>query len=322
MKKNNKGFSLVEIIIVVAIIAVLVGLISPMFLSHVQKSKKMVDVENMNRAIQAAQIAYADGEYTSGQIAFVDKSGKLTGEKPAQGYGKGNSTASNVHFEAGCCEKGVYADGQNHQGDYLVVLFPEDGSSQVHVHWVGEQEATEIATASSGTNASDKTYTMAKLYVSGDYDEAGNMTFAKAVLSGRSSAVACKNKNGVDTVSFNTLFGIEDYVLNEGVSGKPIETWLKEQDLEVKCVSTKVLTCIDTTESSLTMGQVYEATQYLYYGDGNQKGDANQKCAIALYGERTVYAKAVSATGAKYYWDEACTQLVDNKTCTEWTVTE
>ena len=41
---TNKGFSLVELIIVIAIMAVLVGVLAPQFLKYVEQSRKSTDV--------------------------------------------------------------------------------------------------------------------------------------------------------------------------------------------------------------------------------------------------------------------------------------
>ena len=43
MKENNKGFSLVELIIVIAIMAVLVGVLAPQFIKYVESSKQSTD---------------------------------------------------------------------------------------------------------------------------------------------------------------------------------------------------------------------------------------------------------------------------------------
>lgn len=63
-KKDNKGFSLVELIIVVAIMAILVGLLAPQYLKYVEKSRKSADASNLNEMVQAVQVYAADSDTT------------------------------------------------------------------------------------------------------------------------------------------------------------------------------------------------------------------------------------------------------------------
>ena len=46
-RKNNKGFSLVELIVVVAIMAVLIGVLVPTLVRNVEKSKKQKDISTV-----------------------------------------------------------------------------------------------------------------------------------------------------------------------------------------------------------------------------------------------------------------------------------
>lgn len=50
MKKNNRGFTLAELLIVVAIIAVLVAIAIPVFTSQLEKSREAVDLSNVRSA--------------------------------------------------------------------------------------------------------------------------------------------------------------------------------------------------------------------------------------------------------------------------------
>ena len=50
MKKNNKGFTLAELLIVVAIIAVLVAIAIPIFTTQLEKSREAVDAANIRAA--------------------------------------------------------------------------------------------------------------------------------------------------------------------------------------------------------------------------------------------------------------------------------
>lgn len=62
VKMNNKGFSLVELIVVIAIMAVLVGVLAPMFIRYVEKSRQSTDVQNLDSALGVVQAFYADKE--------------------------------------------------------------------------------------------------------------------------------------------------------------------------------------------------------------------------------------------------------------------
>ncbi len=62
MKKemNNKGFSLVELIVVIAIMAVLVGILAPQFLKYVEKSRLQKDNTAISEIANAAKTACAE----------------------------------------------------------------------------------------------------------------------------------------------------------------------------------------------------------------------------------------------------------------------
>ncbi len=58
MKKNNKGFTLAELLIVVAIIAVLVAIAIPVFTSQLEKAREATDMANVRSAYAAAVIEF------------------------------------------------------------------------------------------------------------------------------------------------------------------------------------------------------------------------------------------------------------------------
>lgn len=66
MKKlNKKGFSLVELIIVIAIMAVLIGVLAPTYLGQVTKSKKSTDLQNAQTIATAIAVAAAEADDAS-----------------------------------------------------------------------------------------------------------------------------------------------------------------------------------------------------------------------------------------------------------------
>ena len=61
---TNKGFSLVELIIVIAIMAVLVGVLAPQFIKYVEQSRKSTDIQNAESIKTAVLADIADGKIT------------------------------------------------------------------------------------------------------------------------------------------------------------------------------------------------------------------------------------------------------------------
>lgn len=65
MKKNqkrlgNKGFSLVELIVVIAIMAVLVAVLAPTLIGNIEKSREAKDFNALDSVYSAVQTAYGD----------------------------------------------------------------------------------------------------------------------------------------------------------------------------------------------------------------------------------------------------------------------
>lgn len=61
-KMNDKGFSLVELIIVIAIMAVLVVVLAPQYLKYVERSRNSTDLSNATAIATAFQVYAADPE--------------------------------------------------------------------------------------------------------------------------------------------------------------------------------------------------------------------------------------------------------------------
>ena len=74
-KENKKGFTLAELLIVVAIIAVLVAISIPIFTSQLEKSRDAVSVSNMRAAYAEAQAAWLTGS-DDGTHVVVNKTAK------------------------------------------------------------------------------------------------------------------------------------------------------------------------------------------------------------------------------------------------------
>ena len=81
MKKttNNKGFSLIELIIVIAIMAVLVAIIAPNLTKYLGSSKKNTDKKNADELASQIQTCITDYETENGYIGACSISWSSTG---------------------------------------------------------------------------------------------------------------------------------------------------------------------------------------------------------------------------------------------------
>lgn len=73
---NNKGFSLVELIIVMAIMAVLVGALAPQYVKYLDKSKVSVDTQVAGAVQEAMTITLLDPAIDDTAKPSADSSGK------------------------------------------------------------------------------------------------------------------------------------------------------------------------------------------------------------------------------------------------------
>lgn len=63
-KMDNKGFSLVELIIVIAIMVILVAVLAPQYLKYVEKSRVSTDVQTTVEFINSMQVLASDPDIT------------------------------------------------------------------------------------------------------------------------------------------------------------------------------------------------------------------------------------------------------------------
>lgn len=61
-EKKNEGFTLIELIIVVAILTILVGILAPWYTRYVEKSRQAADMHNAKEIEKALEVALATDE--------------------------------------------------------------------------------------------------------------------------------------------------------------------------------------------------------------------------------------------------------------------
>lgn len=92
-KKNNKGFSLIELIIAIAILVILTGLLAPQFMKYIEKSRLAKDLQSLDSVYTAVQGTLADETAYAGLVTK---------------YKKGTA---GLNIETGVSLKTILADG-------------------------------------------------------------------------------------------------------------------------------------------------------------------------------------------------------------------
>ena len=100
-KRNNKGFTLAELLIVVAIIAVLVAIAIPVFTNQLEKSRESTDMANVRSAYAEVMTKYLE----NGSAASMT----VTAQQKVEGWQTSpqpfimtqiNGTESSIKFDA------------------------------------------------------------------------------------------------------------------------------------------------------------------------------------------------------------------------------
>lgn len=101
-KMNNKGFSLVELIIVIAIMAVLIAVLAPQYMRFIERGRAASDRDNI-KAVQGALEVY----YVDPTGAALQNGDKITMSRSGATYSGSNAAAVNAALEtAGLIQSG------------------------------------------------------------------------------------------------------------------------------------------------------------------------------------------------------------------------
>ena len=125
--KRTEGFTLAELLIVVAIIGVLVAVSIPIFTSQLEKSKQATDLANMRSAKAAEWMTEGMPDWSAGNHYYDVASGRIVTTVPS-GYGKSSKNASEFASELNA--SGIPNDGSP---TYMTLTISDSGV--VSIYW-------------------------------------------------------------------------------------------------------------------------------------------------------------------------------------------
>lgn len=161
MNRKRKGFTVAELLIVVAIVAVLVSVAIPVFIKKTEKAREAYDIYTMRQAASAAVNLYYAGvrDQASAEAAgmkwwdqnsdktkwnaagaYVPSTGSFVptkNELPAayKKYGKGTSINGNTTFVMGNSRGAYKADQDYTNAVVMVSIYPNESPKYLMVYW-------------------------------------------------------------------------------------------------------------------------------------------------------------------------------------------
>ena len=116
LKKNKKGFTLAELLIVVAIIGVLVAISIPIFTSQLEKSRDAVTLSNIRAAYAQAQSSYLTEDSTSTDAKYEKKNDGTATVTVTGVEAKGQSGAIDNFVQLPFADKATALNAENSMG--------------------------------------------------------------------------------------------------------------------------------------------------------------------------------------------------------------
>ena len=129
--KSNEGFSLVELIIVIAITAILVGVIALAVIPNLERSKESKDISTIDTACHALAVAVANASDKAGNGKITIKDGKTADAGLVLDLVKEQIDIESLKFSsAKCADEPLVLEWKTENGKNVVRAFAGNGNIQ------------------------------------------------------------------------------------------------------------------------------------------------------------------------------------------------
>lgn len=152
-KTSNKGFSLVELIIVIAIMAILAAALAPSLIKYINKSRLSTDISTGNSIASAASAAMAVEKANDAAVAYAGTTQNVANLINVSGddFQQEFSEVLGVSSVKGKSKKDL-AGSQFPDQDFYVLI--DKNSDNVTV-WYGATDADHMVSPSTGSSMAE-----------------------------------------------------------------------------------------------------------------------------------------------------------------------
>lgn len=138
--KNNKGFSLVELIIVIAIMAILVGVLAPNLIKQLEKAKVSSDLELCQSVVTAMTTAYTDAATIIGATTSTTETNLNNGCELASIVSNADTLATLFYQNLGAADAAAVKSSLKSNGATAISI-EMTAEQQIHV-WLPGTDST------------------------------------------------------------------------------------------------------------------------------------------------------------------------------------
>ena len=123
-KNNNKGFTLAELLIVVAIIAVLTAIAIPVFTTQLEKSREATDMSNLRAAYAEVMATYLANGAKVGSTASTNCEATVTARQTQSGWA--NTENGKLIVRVDGAEKSITVTAKKNPSAWTVKINPSN----------------------------------------------------------------------------------------------------------------------------------------------------------------------------------------------------